>query len=259
MKLVGVENNKTNFGYGANWLITSDKPINQNSYYFEVEFDKSVSVPYSTGFIGYTYKYPTGFEYILDEDNRYRKIYCSSFVVLNRTYENVFHLEYINTKTIEINKGLTNTTPNMFISSRVGLGIELKSDKTANLDVYINGKLKDQITKKNFDDFDFSNLYITTFNQWDHNNQTAQYYFDKDLKYQNIAQKYLRNAVLFESGGGVYKMSENNFQKLSDHKWDEISKDEKLSLLEQTKGSVPTIDQLKTLDQPIRVVTKTES
>lgn len=55
------------------------------------------------------------------------------------------------------------------------------------------------------------------------------------------------------------KMSDNNFQKLSDHKWDEISKDEKLSLLEQTKGLVPSIDQLKTLDQPIRVVSKTES
>lgn len=55
------------------------------------------------------------------------------------------------------------------------------------------------------------------------------------------------------------KMSDNNFQKLSDHKWDEISKDEKLNLLEQTKGLVPSIDQLKTLDQPIRVVTKAES
>ena len=51
----------------------------------------------------------------------------------------------------------------------------------------------------------------------------------------------------------------NNFQKLSDHKWDEISKDEKLSLLEQTKGLVPSIDQLKTLEQPIRVITKAES
>ena len=54
-------------------------------------------------------------------------------------------------------------------------------------------------------------------------------------------------------------MSDNNFQKLSDHKWDEISKEEKLSLLEQTKGLVPSIDQLKTLDQPIRVITKAES
>lgn len=67
--------------------------------------------------------------------------------------------------------------------------------------------------------------------------------------------------MLFSSnrGGGVYKVSDNNFQKLSDHKWDEISKDEKLSLLEQTKGLVPSIDQLKTLEQPIRVITKTES
>lgn len=54
-------------------------------------------------------------------------------------------------------------------------------------------------------------------------------------------------------------MSDNNFQKLSDHKWDEINKEEKLNLLKQTKGLVPSIDQLKTLEQPIRVVTKFES
>lgn len=202
MKLVGVENNIVNMGYGTQWLITSDKPINQNSYYFEIEFNKSSSVQYSTGFIGYTYKYPTGFEYILEDENIYRKLYCSSFVVLARTYENDFHLEYINTKQVEINKGLTNTYPSMFLSSRVGIGIELKSDKSVHLDVYINGELKDSIIKENFDDFDFQNLYISTFNQWNHNNQNAQYYFEKDLKYHNIAQKYLKNAVLFESGGG---------------------------------------------------------
>ena len=203
MKLVGVENNIVNVGYGSNWLITSDKPINQNSYYFEIEFNKSTPVGYSTGFIGYTYKYPTGFEYIIDNDNQYRKLYCSSFVVLTRPYENDFHLEYINTKQIEIDKYLTNIYPSMFLKSRVGIGIELNSNKSVNFDVYINGILKDQMTKENFNDFDFNNLYITTFNQWNHNNQYAQYYFGKDLKYYNIAQKYLKNTVLFESGGGV--------------------------------------------------------
>ena len=257
MKLVGVENNLVNMGYSAQWLITSDKPINQNGYYFEVDF-KSSSVNYSTGLIGYTYKYPSGFKYIIDNYNTSIKLYYPSFGVFADTYENNFNLGYINTKQIEFNKS-TNIDPSMFLSSRVGIGIKLNSNKSVNFDVYINGILKDQIIKENFKDFDFHNLYITTFNQWNHNNQSAQYYFEKDLKYQNIASKYNKKFILFESRGGVYNMSENNFQKLSDHKWDEISKEEKLSLLEQTKGLVPSIDQLKTLDQPIRVVTKAES
>lgn len=205
MKLVGITQNLVNMNFGSNWLITSDKPINQNSYYFEVEFDKSVPISFSTGFIGYVYKFPTGFEYIDDNYFNLRKLYCSSFVAVAQTYENDFYLEYINNRVIEIANNSTNTTPDLFINSRVGFGIKLKSDKTVNFDIYLNGKLKDQLIKENFEDFDFRNLYIATFNQWNHNNQSAQYYFEKDLKYQNIASKYLNNVVLFESGGGCIK------------------------------------------------------
>ena len=258
MKLVGVENNLVNVGFGSNWLITSDKSINQNSYYFEVEFKSNPS--YSTGYIGYLYKYPTGFKYFNNELGI--KLYYPSFTIeiLTNGSNKIYLTYYNNNKEIEeISKTSTSISDVTALNSIVGLGIKLNSDKSVNFDVYINGVLKDQIIKENFDDFDFNNLYIATFNEWNHNNQSAQYYFEKDLKYQNIASKYIKKFILFESGGGLYNMSDNNFQKLSDHKWDEISKDEKLSLLEQTKGLVPSIDQLKTLEQPIRIVTKAES
>lgn len=255
MKLVGVENNLVNVGFGSNWLITSDKQINQNSYYFEVEFKSHPN--FTTGAIGYIYKYPTEFKYFNNELGIH--LYYPSFIIDIARSINTFYLTYYNNNKLEIQKASTSISAVTALNSIVGLGIKLNSDKSVNFDVYINGVLKDQIIKENFDDFDFNNLYIATFNEWNHNSQSAQYYFEKDLKYQNIASKYIKKFILFESGGGVYNMSDNNFQKLSDHKWDEISKDEKLSLLEQTKGLVPSIDQLKTLDQPIRVVTKAES
>lgn len=147
MKLVGVENNIVNVGYGSNWLITSDKPINQNGYYFEVEF-KSSSVQYSTGYIGYTYKYQSGFKYIIDIDNTRRKLYYPSFVVLARTYENDFSLAYINTKQNEFNKSV-NIDPSMFLSSRVGIGIKSNSNKSVNFDIY-KWNIKRSNDKKEF-------------------------------------------------------------------------------------------------------------
>ena len=195
MKLLGTTQNLVNTVPGSNWLITSDKPIDQNSYYFELEI---LSRPnYSTGYIGYLYKSENGAQHAPGE-----YWYKGSFCTVCLTYENQVYNEYfsiLQDPYFNISKTIT---PNDFLSSRIGLGIRLKSDKTVNFDIYLNGKLKDQLIKENFEDFDFNNLYIATFNQWNHNNQTAQYYFEKDLKYQNIASKYLRNAVLFESGGG---------------------------------------------------------
>ena len=206
MKLVGVENNLVNKNDNW-WLITSDKPINKNAYYFEVELRSMPSR--STGYIGYLFKNMAtgGFDYVYEgsriED--IRKIYSPSFIILVFPEDNKFYIMY-NTRTKqEIVKVSQSITLNMVLNSIIGLGIELNSNKSVNFDIYINGVLKDQIIKENFDDFDFNNLYIATFNQWNHNYQYAQYYFEKDLKYQNIASKYNKKFILFESGGGVSK------------------------------------------------------
>lgn len=176
---------------------------------------------------------------------------------------------------------------------RLGLGIDLDLDKKSTTIRYYSNAynyntidkneklLHQQISINRI--FDPDKLYIVIYPQYltvrhycnrnhvadDIDTTTKQtsyanykFFFNKDeIKYTHLYEKYNHPATVVEKlGGGVYgKMSDNNFQKLSDHKWDEISKDEKLSLLEQTKGLVPSIDQLKTLDQPIRVVTKAES
>lgn len=203
MKLVGVENNIVNTS-AKWWLITSDKPINQNSYYFEFKLRSMPSR--STGYIGYLFKNPikNNFDYIEDDynDTEQRKIYSPSFIILIFPEDNKFYIMY-NTKTKqEIVKVSQSITLDMVLNYIIGLGIKLNSNKSVNFDVYINGVLKDQIIKENFDDFDLNNLYIATFNQWNHNYQYAQYYFEKDLKYQNIASKYIKKFILFESGGG---------------------------------------------------------
>lgn len=174
---------------------------------------------------------------------------------------------------------------------RLGLGIDIDLDKKSttiryysNADNYNtidkNEKLLHQQISINRI-FDPDKLYIVIYPQYltvhyqrsGHGDQIDRtykqinyakykFFFNKDeIKYTHLYEKYNHPATVVEKlGGGVYgKMSDNNFQKLSDHKWDEISKDEKLSLLEQTKGLVPSIDQLKTLEQPIRVITKAES
>ena len=205
MKFIEVENNLTEFGYGHGWFIKSDKPINQKSYYFEFKLkDKSL---YSSGFIGYLHKneIENNFDYIEDGYENIRKIYAPSFVVLSFPEQNQFFIDYNNREEQEIIKISSSITPATVLNSIVGLGIKLNSDKSVNLDVYVNGVLKDSIIKENFDDFDFNNLYIATFHSWNHNNQTAQYYFEKDLKYQNIASKYNKKFILFESGGGCIK------------------------------------------------------
>ena len=202
MKLVGVENNIIYTNYGSNWLITSDNPINQNSYYFEVKFKSHPN--FCTGYIGYLYKYPTGFKYFNNQLGI--KLYYPSFTIeiLTEGNNKIYLTYYNNNKEIEeISKTSTSISDVTALNSIVGLGIKLNSNKSVNFDVYINGVLKDQIIKENFDDFDFNNLYIATFNEWNHNSQYAQYYFEKDLKYQNIASKYIKKFILFESGGGV--------------------------------------------------------
>lgn len=176
---------------------------------------------------------------------------------------------------------------------RLGLGIDIDLDKKITTIRYYSNAMNVNEIDKNEEllhgqlsinkIFDPDRLYIVIYPQYltvrhycnrnhvaaDIDTTTKQtsyanykFFFNKDeIKYTHLYEKYNHPATVVEKlGGGVYgKMSDNNFQKLSDHKWDEISKDEKLSLLEQTKGLVPSIDQLKTLDQPIRVVTKAES
>ena len=103
MKLVGVENNIVNVGFGSNWLITSDKSINQNSYYFEVEFKSHPN--YSTGYIGYLYKYPTGFKYFNNQLGI--KLYYPSFTIEILTNgSNKIYLTYYNNNK-EIRKIMT--------------------------------------------------------------------------------------------------------------------------------------------------------
>ena len=186
MKLLGTTQNLVNTVPGSNWLITSDKPIDQNSYYFELEI---LSRPnYSTGYIGYLYKSENGAQHAPGE-----YWYKGSFCTVCLTYENQVYNDYfsiLQDPYFNISKTIT---PNDFLSSRIGLGIRLKSDKTVNFDIYLNGKLKDQLIKENFEDFDFNNLYIATFNQWNHNNQTAQYYFEKDLNLKKL--QYLKLLV----------------------------------------------------------------
>lgn len=175
---------------------------------------------------------------------------------------------------------------------RLGLGINIDLDKkSTTIRYYSNAMNIDELDKNETllhgqlsinKIFDPDRLYIVIYPQYltvrhycnrnhvaaDIDTTTKQtsyanykFFFNKDeIKYTHLYEKYNHPATVVEKLGGVYgKMSDNNFQKLSDHKWDEISKDEKLSLLEQTKGLVPSIDQLKTLEQPIRVITKAES
>ena len=174
---------------------------------------------------------------------------------------------------------------------RLGLGIDIDLDKKittiryySNADNYNTIDKNEELLHQQLSInkiFDPDKLYIVIYPQYltlryqrtGHGDQidrtykqinyaNYKFFFNKDeIKYTHLYEKYNHPATVVEKlEGGVYgKMSDNNFHKLSDHKWDEISKDEKLSLLEQTKGLVPSIDQLKTLDQPIRVVTKAES
>ena len=182
MNLFGVSNNQVNQAYGTNWAIKSDSPINKRKYYFEVKVTNTSQ--YSSGNIGYSYfetRGGNGFQY-------------ANSMAIDVVAGGIYYTDsQFAVKSIAI--------PGQLVNSIIGLGIALKNNNAV-LDVYIDGKKATSLDVANAN-LDAAKLYAGTFNGWNHNAQTAQYYFDNAVTYKDIAKKYkATNQVYLSTSGG---------------------------------------------------------
>lgn len=182
MELVGVSNNQVNQGYGANWTIKSDSPINKRKYYFEVKVTNASQ--YSSGAIGYSYFGTRG-------GNGFQYANSMVFDAVDRS------ITYTDPQFAIKSTAL----PGQLVNSIIGLGIALKGNDAA-LDVFIDGKKASSLEVVNAN-LDPTKLYVGTYSGWNHNAQTAQYYFDNDVTYKDIAGLYIE-LPLYNDNGKVY-------------------------------------------------------
>lgn len=238
MKIANATNNRIDTNYGSNWLYYSDNPINTKDYYFEIQVSDYST--YSSGCFGFIGKINGNFH-----SSGYS--YYPSFVFCLYPYEQIeWCTIYYKTASIKETR-LKRYFPSYFLNKRIGLRLTKINDSLL-YRIYLEGEFIYSADPINITStIDITDFYIGAFNQWDHNQITAQFFFDEDCKYWC---KYL----VENSENKIYKTdTDNSIQLISESKFEDLDKDQKTNLFTNATFYC-NLHDFKSLAQPIKII-----
>ena len=246
MKIANTTNNYIDTYYGSNWFYLSDTTINKTKdFYFEIEvYDYS---NYSSGCFGFVKKNTNG---------RFTSgsyCYYPSLIMTLYPYENIeWYSIFFSTGSVKEIK-LNHYSPSYFLNKRIGLRLQ-EIDNSLIFYIYLEGVLYYSSPSQPINAFGggIENFYVTAFNQWDHNQITAKFFFDDDCKYHpNIAY------LVENDEKKIYKSNSDDTIDLilSDTRFEDLSKDQKTELFAQATFYC-NLQQFKSLKQPIKIIKK---